>query len=71
MADSECHSDGPNISLAKLQEMKTWLTVIWGQLRIEKSLLTVIPECKTLKKISFMLPTSKMEFDHVIDTRKH
>ena len=30
-----------------------------------------LPECKTLKKISFMLPTSKMEFDHGIDTRKH
>ena len=30
-----------------------------------------IPECKTGKKISFMLPTSKMEFDHVIDPRKY
>ena len=36
---------------------------IWG--------VTVLPECKALKKINFMLPTCKMEFDHDIDTRKH
>ena len=32
---------------------------------------THLPECKTSKKISFMAPTRKIEFDHVIDTRKH
>ena len=31
----------------------------------------IVPECKTSKKISFMAPTRKMEFDHVINTRKH
>ena len=30
----------------------------------------LVPECKTSKKISFMAPKRKMEFDHVIDTRK-
>ena len=33
--------------------------------------LVILPECKTSKKISFMAPTRKIEFDHVIDTRKH
>ena len=38
--------------------------------KILNNLHLLVPQCKTLKK-SFMLPTRKMKFDHVIDTRKH